>query len=238
MRLYFLDLGRMQPGDIPVPGYLIRTDDDLNILVDTGWPRSFVDAPQNPPGLSIEMKAEDTILSRLAEIGLEPTDIDYLICSHLDDDHSGNHELFTRAELIIQRDHYDLARRGHPRFAANREAWDHPSLRYRLVDGDTELVPGVQLLETSGHVPGHQSVLVKLPETGGILLAIDAVMHRSIADAETREMFVTDMDDETAIRRSTAKISDLAQREAVAMVIYGHDAQQWADLRHSPAFYE
>lgn len=38
--------------------------------------------------------------------------------------------------------------------------------RIRLVDGDTELLPGLELIETSGHVPGHQSVLVRLPKTG------------------------------------------------------------------------
>ena len=44
-----------------------------------------------------------------------------------------------------------------------------------MVDGDTELLPGVTLIETSGHAPGHQSVLVRLPKTGAVLLVIDAV---------------------------------------------------------------
>ena len=39
MRLYMLYLGTMQPGDIPVPGYLIQTDEGINILVDSGRPR-------------------------------------------------------------------------------------------------------------------------------------------------------------------------------------------------------
>lgn len=52
--------------------------------------------------------------------------------------------------------------------------WDDANLHYRFVDGDIELVPGVELIETSGHVPGHQAVLVCLPQTGPILLAIDA----------------------------------------------------------------
>lgn len=38
MRLYLLHLGMMQPGDVPVPGYLVRTTDGINILIDTGWP--------------------------------------------------------------------------------------------------------------------------------------------------------------------------------------------------------
>lgn len=238
MRLYLLNLATMQPGNIPVPGYLIQADDGTTILIDTGWPRSFVDDPQNPPGLTIEMNQEDSIIARLASIGLKPSDIDYLVCSHLDDDHSGNHDLFKGAELIVQREQYDLAKGGHPRFAANRKAWDDPALRYRVIDGDKELIPGVELLETSGHVPGHQSVLVRLSEAGPILLAVDAVMHRSMADASTREMFVTDEDDEDRIRASTQKVADVAEREGATLVIYGHDDEQWASLRHSPEFYE
>lgn len=238
MRLYLLHLGTMQPGHIPVPGYLIHTPDGIVILVDTGWPRSFVDNPRNPPGLSVEMSPEDTILARLAEIGFAASDVDYVVCTHLDDDHSGNHDLFPGAEFIIQRVHYDLARSGHARFSAKRSAWDHPALRYRTVSGDVVLVPGVVLLETSGHVPGHQSVLVRLPTFGNIVLAADAVMSQSMSDASTREIFVTDMDDEPAIRRSTEKISDVAAKEEAALVVYGHDAAQWKTLRHSPDFYE
>ncbi|PVE56597.1 N-acyl homoserine lactonase family protein [Rhizobium rhizogenes] len=238
MRLYFLRLGTMQPGDIPVPAYLIQKPDGVVILVDTGWPRSFVENPRNPPGLSIEMSPGDTILARLTEIGFAPSDVDYVICTHLDDDHSGNHDLFPGAEFIIQRVHYDFAKSGNPRFSANRSVWDRPSLRYRLVDGDVELVPGVVLLDTSGHVPGHQSVLVRLPTFGTIVLAADAVMSGSMSDASTREIFATDMDDEAAIRRSTQKISDVAEKEGATLVVYGHDAEQWKTLRHSPDFYE
>ncbi|KWV44274.1 hypothetical protein AS026_18075 [Rhizobium altiplani] len=62
--------------------------------------------------------------------------------------------------------------------------------------------------------------------TGNVLIAADAVMHSSMADAETRPFFVTDMDDERRIPQSTAKISALAKTEDVAFVVYGHDAAQ------------
>ena len=238
MRLFLLNLGTMQPGDVPVAGYLVRMDNGTDVLIDTGFPRSFVSDPQNPPGMTVKIEPEETVVARLASIGLEPSDIDYLVCSHLDDDHSGNHDLFTNAELIVQREHYEFAKDGHERFAANRDIWDHPSLRYRMVDGDVELVPGLELLKTSGHVPGHQSILVRLPKTGPVVLAVDAVMHSSMADAETREMFVTDMDDEKSILASTRKIAEVAAREGATLVIYGHDSEQWAKLRQAPAFYE
>jgi len=69
-------------------------------------------------------------------------------------------------------------------FCCIRPQWDQPIERIRLVDGDTELLPGLELIETSGHVPGHQSVLVRLPKTGAVLLTIDAV-------PSARALFVT-----------------------------------------------
>ena len=108
--------------------------------------------------------------------------------------------------------------------------------RIRLVDGDTELRPGLELIETSGHVPGHQSVLVRLPKTGAILLTIDAV---PFAAGFTRDEQDDDSDpDAEATRASTIKLLDLVEREQIALVIFGHDQEQWATLKKAPEFYE
>jgi N-acyl homoserine lactone hydrolase len=85
---------------------------------------------------------------------LHAADIDTLICTHFDIDHAGYHDAFTNAELVVQREHYVRARNGHTHFAPARAHWDHPALRYRFIDGDTEFLPGLTLLETSGHAPG------------------------------------------------------------------------------------
>ncbi len=236
MKLYLFHLGLMQPGNIPVPGYLIQTSEGRNILIDTGWPESFVDDPQGPPGIEVEIRPEDTITSRLDSVGLQPLDIELLICTHLDADHAGNNNLFTSAEHVIQRTHFEAARQGHPRFAPGRPYWDTSSLRYRLVEGDTTLLPGIELIETTGHVPGHQSVLVHLPETGSVLLAIDAVPGQPFIEAQTREILPMDMD-ETSVRASTEKLTDLVEEQDVALVVFGHDAKQWPMLRHAPDFY-
>jgi N-acyl homoserine lactone hydrolase len=102
--------------------------------------------------------------------------------------------------------------------------------RIRLVDGDTELLPGLELIETSGHVPGHQSVLVRLPKTGAILLTIDAVPFG--------EGFTRDEQDDEAVRASTIKLLDLVEREHIGLVIFGHDTAQWETLKKAPEFYE
>jgi len=211
--------------------YLIQTSDGQNILIDSGIPADY----QPPPGVPPHTHETD-VVRHLADLGLRPDDIDLLICTHFDTDHAGYHDAFTHAELIVQRTHYDLARSGHARFAPARAHWDHPALRYRLIDGDMELLPGLMLLETSGHTEGHQSVLVRLPQTGPVLLASDAVVLERLFTPD-RHAWPLD-DDEEQLRASTRKLLDLVEREHVALVIFGHDGQQWQTLKKAPAYYE
>ena len=108
--------------------------------------------------------------------------------------------------------------------------------RIRLVDGDTELLPGLALIETSGHVPGHQSVLVRLPQTGAVLLTIDAVPFGA-GFTRTAHEDGSNPNGEAG-RASTIKLLELVEREQIGLVIFGHDQGQWETLKNAPAFYE
>jgi N-acyl homoserine lactone hydrolase len=211
--------------------YLIETSNDRHILVDSGYP---ADVPM-PSGMAPVEHAK-SVLEHLDDLGLRPDDIDIVICTHFDIDHAGYLDCFTKAELFVQRTHDALARSGDPRFASGRHHWDHPALRYRLLDGDTELLDGLTLLETSGHTTGHQSVLVRLPKAGKVLLAIDAVMMERLFTPD-RKAWPAD-ENEEQLRASTQKLLDLVERERVALVVFGHDGQQWQTLRKAPAFYD
>jgi N-acyl homoserine lactone hydrolase len=211
--------------------YLVETGDGKHILIDSGVPAEYQPQPGLPPA-----ENEKSVLDHLIELGLRPDDIDIVICTHFDIDHAGYHDAFPQAEFIVQREHYLLARSGHPRYAAGRAHWDHPALHYRLIDGDTEVVPGLTLLETSGHAPGHQSVLVRLPQTGPVLLAVDAVILQSLFTPDRQATPIDDNEDQ--VRASTRKLLDLVAREHVKLVIFGHDGQQWQTLKKSPEYYD
>jgi len=211
--------------------YLVQMSDGKNILIDTGLPADYATPPGRPPAENVT-----NVIDQLAALGLHPDDIDILVCTHFDPDHAGYNDAFPNAEFVVQREYYELARNGHPRFAAARSHWDHPALRYRLVDGDTELLPGLMLIETSGHAPAHQSVLVRLPQTGPVLLAIDAVVMERLFTPE-RKAWPLD-DNEEQLHASTRKLLELVEREHVALVVFGHDGQQWQTLKQSPAYYE
>jgi N-acyl homoserine lactone hydrolase len=235
MKLYVLPGGRIRATGAPVLAYLVRTP-GANVLIDSGYPRDRAGAYRDDPDERIELDAGEDVPSRLGELGLRPGDIELLVCTHFDPDHAGNHDVFTGAELVVQKRHYDWAiSSGSPRLAATRARWDRPGVRYRFVEGDGTLLPGVELIESSGHVPGHQSVLVRLPETGPVLLAADAIPTADAMDPSSRPVYPFDLN-ETEVRASTEKLMKSARAEK-ALIICGHDATALSMLRLSPGFY-
>ncbi len=227
-RLYLMVVGSVPEYGIPLVCYLLQTEDGKNILIDSGLPEIV------PEEASDFANGQD-VIEQLARLGLKPQDIDTVISTHYDVDHAGRHAAFTRAQYIVQRAH-QLDAASNPRFAATRPQWDQPLERIRLLDGDTQLLPGLELIETGGHVVGHQSVLLRLPKTGAILLTVDAV---SFAKDFTRELPDDGSNpDAQAVRASTLKLLDLVEREHVGLVIFGHDPQQWETLKKAPEFYE
>lgn len=226
-RLYLMQVGLMPLYEIPIVCYLLQTDDGQNILIDSGLPEII-------PDDASDFENGRDVIQQLASLGLTPDDIHTVISTHYDGDHAGRHAAFTKAQYVVQRAHHADAA-SNPRYASIRAQWDQPMARIRLLDGDTELLAGLELIETSGHVPGHQSVLVRLAGTGAVLLTIDAVPFAEGFTRDDRDD--DDSPDAAAVRASTIKLLDLVDRERVGLVIFGHDSEQWKTLKRAPEFY-
>src|SRR3982751_1867532 len=138
-RLYLMQVGDMPEYQIPIVCYLVQTDDGKNILIDSGLPEVM-------PEEEKDMQNGQDVIQQLASIGLKPDDIDTVISTHYDIDHAGRHAAFTKAQYIVQRVHH-LDAATNPRFAPLRTEWEQPMERIRLVDGDTEVMPGLELIE-------------------------------------------------------------------------------------------
>jgi N-acyl homoserine lactone hydrolase len=252
MRLYILHLGNcyvdkggvLTPGldvgtwwTIPIVGYLIQTDDGRNILVDTGMDKIHTEDPEATfrgtafgEVLKVQMTADDYVINQLARLGLKPEDIDLLVATHFHFDHAGNTRDFTASEIVVQRDCYDDIMRDDAPYP--RATFDIPNLKWRIVDGDVEIAPGVTLLKTPGHVPGHMSVLVDLPEAGKMVIGIDTIYVQDNLDKDNWGAY----SDPIAARASAKKLQAIAQREG-AMLLYGHDPYQWETLKKAPEYY-
>jgi len=107
-----------------------------------------------------------------------PRDVVCVVNTHLDFDHCGGNRLFPGVPIHVQRLELE-----HPR---GPHEWVHfDGASYVVHDGEAEVVPGIRLLPTPGHSPGHQSVLVDTPD-GLVVLGGDvAYTFRELGSGAT-----------------------------------------------------
>lgn len=243
MRLHILDFGELymerDQERRGFPGYLLETDDGERILVDTGWPERYGDDAVGAiadDGLTAFMRPvaltrANVVAGQLATLGLSVEDVDRLVLTHSDPDHIGGiAQVPTAVPTVISRAERDLPV---PRYEQEPTTASWPERAYEVVDGDVELRPGLQLLFTPGHTPGHMSLLLRLPRTGPVLLAVDALRSRDELEQRRSNRYT----DEAAWRESAERVAALARAED-AFLVFGHDAEQWPTLRKAPDFYD
>ncbi|MGB1252615.1 MAG: N-acyl homoserine lactonase family protein [Candidatus Promineifilaceae bacterium] len=239
-RLYILDFGLFQVHQnnrvIGIPGYLIQTHNGKNILVDTGFPAKYVEDVESATledglesfGRIVSLSAENLPAAQLRKIGLKLSDIDTLVMTHTHIDHVGGIGDFPNVPIVIHADERALDQ---PIYWNDRSPIPWPDNECQLIDADCELCPGVMLLTTPGHALGHLSLLVRLPETGAVLLTGDAISR----SAELEEGFGGSWNAELA-QASADKLMALAKHEN-AFIVYGHDPEQWPTLKKAPQAY-
>jgi glyoxylase-like metal-dependent hydrolase (beta-lactamase superfamily II) len=158
------------------------------ILVDTGVGNKEDEKFHDIYGIeNAGIEGATQLEDALAQSGHRPEDVRWVVNTHLHFDHGGGNtraraagtsagaagaagavvepELaFPEATYVVQRGELEFARWDNERirasyFQANFEPVAEAG-RWELVEGETELVPGIRLVPTPGHTPHHQSVLV------------------------------------------------------------------------------
>lgn len=232
------------PYEIPVPWYLVRHPRG-NVVIDGGIP---VEAVRDPAGrwgdvakiFQPRASVEDTCLTQLAAQGIEAESVKTVLLSHLHLDHTGAIGRFPQATHIVQRAAMDYAL-SPDWFCAGafvRADFDRPALRWRFLEdawgdffdlyGDGSII----CIRSPGHTVGHQSFLIRTAR-GRVLLAIDAAdtldhwEERALPGAVTSPLKAV---------RSVQKLRAVAERED-ALVVAGHDPNQWAGLKRAPSAY-
>jgi glyoxylase-like metal-dependent hydrolase (beta-lactamase superfamily II) len=257
-KLFRLDCGRSLANDESVwtPGENVGRSIEFSstcwlmkhgsewLLWDTGVPES---AHGDPRGWStipslIVYHLDRTLTDQLVEIGLKPLDITRVAISHTHGDHIGNMGLFPNAAVLMQQAEYSWIHSPNgpndnvnQLIALARTLLGTPN-NLQLIDGDADVFGDGSdtLVSTPGHTPGHQSLLVRLKNSGFIILSGD-VVH---SEDNFRRNIVPSLNTNKAETiASMEKIRQMITAYKAALFI-NHDKKQTERLKLLPAFYD
>lgn len=257
VRLYALDGGTLTIGDptvfglaredvpdlttMPVPAYLVVHPKGA-LLWDTGLGDQLIGRPASETRIgTMGQVVTKPLKEQLTAIGHPPEKISYLGLSHMHFDHVGNANDYAGATWIVQKAERDSVWGPAPLRAfanpASTAAFERlQNSKTQELSGDYDLFGDglVVIKSTPGHTPGHQSLFVKLPRTGAIVLSGDLYHHqaeRTLKKMPAREAA------EGVTARSRAALESFISANGAQLWIQ-HDPATWLRLKKAPEFYD
>jgi N-acyl homoserine lactone hydrolase len=244
-RMYVLDCGRLiakdqsrwtpgvnagQPREFSNNCYLFQHERGT-LLWETGVPDSVAEHKDGltAPSGAIVWFRDKTLKSQLKSLGVKPDDVTYVAISHAHGDHIGNAKAFAKSKTLMQKLEHESAMKMIPRPLNDDQ-------NVEMLSGDRDVFGdgSITIISTPGHTPGHQSLLVKLPKTGVLILTGDLVHFQYMWDNKVVPPF------------NFNKEQSLVSIERIATLLAGHKAQLWighdkditAKVDRAPKFYE
>jgi glyoxylase-like metal-dependent hydrolase (beta-lactamase superfamily II) len=127
----------------------------------------------------VALREPEGLLHSLRRLGIRPEEVDAVITTHLHWDHAGGltrrteeggvELTFKNARHFIQRSEWDFALHPDVRSASGYVDDDFTPLEdgnqvVEFLDGDAEVIPGVQIRHVGGHTPGSQVLILRAGE--------------------------------------------------------------------------
>jgi len=145
---------------LPVQAFLIAHPQGA-LLFDTGF------GAEHPAFDRLLSPQRRPLADALAVSQVHLTDVRYVINCHLHYDHAGGNPLFPGTPIFVQAREYEAAS---ALAYFIRERVDFPGVDLRLLQGETQILPGIRVVSTPGHTPGHQSLVIEA-RGGPLILA-------------------------------------------------------------------
>lgn len=224
---------------IPVSMWILKHPKGL-VVFDTGNNVAISDSADNCKKywaagscdfLKPNQKRSDVIDAQLQKLGFKTDDVKVVVSSHSHLDHAGNIGMFPKAIHVMQKK--ELYQGWWPEKFQGRE----PNGSFVLndmnaargfnffeIEGDYDLFGDgtVKIISTPGHTLGHQSLKIKLPQSGTVILTQDAIWMQENADGYVAGLnySVKDWTD------SANKLKMMRDLEG-AKLLFAHDAPQF-----------
>lgn len=152
----------------------------LRVLIDTGYGTKLTEKERE----IFATESDGGVVASLAAVGVRPEEIDVVVFSHLHFDHAGGGTVrgdsgrivptFPNARYCVQRKEWETATSGLSEWVTSYPPENFECLadtgQLELIDGDREIVPGVRVIRTGGHSPGHQLVVLESEGQLGVYL--------------------------------------------------------------------
>ena len=210
-----LPVGTPQEGEVcPVYGFVVSHPAGA-VVVDTG-------IGEGQPAIeALYRPLRNPLAEHLSALRIAPADVVLVINTHLHFDHCGGNRHFPGTPILVQRAEHEAAQE--PAYTV--PDWvTFPDARFQLLDGETEVLPGLTIVPTPGHTPGHQSLVLNTKEglmiiagqaayTAGEFARPEKPHRRGLDGAWNREKYL----------ESLQRLRDLAPRR----VYFSHDAAVW-----------
>jgi glyoxylase-like metal-dependent hydrolase (beta-lactamase superfamily II) len=183
---------------VPYLSYLILGG-SAPIVVDAGL---RVDGPL-PPDSPRQIGPEHALEAQLGNHGVEPADVGLVVFTHLHADHTGHADRFPNARLLVQRSELQSAAVPvWPAYMYDRldvgkivgTLWS----QVELLDGDTEVAPGIRCVQTGGHSVGHQMLYVDVASGTAIITGDNVCVAEPAMEHGLPTGYVVDMADAVA----------------------------------------
>ncbi len=180
-------------------------------------------------------------VDQIKALGFDPADVKYVVQSHLHLDHTGAIGRFRMRPTSSSAGNMStpLRRTGLRQAVYIRKDFDKPGLKWQFLNGaDDDLYDiygdgTLTTIFTPGHAPGHQSFLVRVPDSKPLLLTIDAAYTLDHWEEKALPGFLASTVDTV---RSVQKLRTIAEK-ADAIVVTGHDPDAWSSFKKAPEYY-
>lgn len=231
-----LTYGKGYGEEVSIPSIAWFVESENNkMLVDTGMCSTQRAQTYHYPGSRQE--EGQRIDQALRGIGVGAEEIDTVILTHLHWDHCANLDRFVNAEFYVQRAELEYARRPSPPYYRSYESPQsgltpsYQDVDFRLLDGDAEIVPGVEVLLTPGHSMGHQSVLVHGADCRFVIAGDACLCNENLSPNPAKGLDYTMIGrymDANAAWKSLERVARVAD-----VVLPGHEEEVFAQESYS-----